>query len=105
MYRPGDRVVFTASKHSADPGPRAEAVRPEQNGEGYHYSVKKYWLVVQVDADERVHLVTRRGKERTVPAADPRLRQAHWWEAIFFRGRFPATSLCASPSPRQAASG
>lgn len=89
MYRPGDRVVYTASKHSAHPGPRAEAVQPEQHGEGYWYDVKKYWLVVQVQADGVLTVITRRGKERAVAASDPRLRLARWWETLFFRGRFP----------------
>jgi hypothetical protein len=89
MYRPGDRVVFTATKHSAHPGPRAEAVDPEPHGEGYLYNVKKYWLVQSVRPDGMVALVTRRGKNHVLPAADPRLRLARWWEAFFLRSRFP----------------
>ena len=92
MYRPGDRVVYTATKHSAHPGPRAEAVQPEQHGEGYWYDVKKYWLVVHVQADGLVIVITRRGKERSIAASDPRLRPARWWESLFFRDRFPSLS-------------
>jgi hypothetical protein len=95
MYRPGDRVVYLTSKHSAHPGPRAEGVKPEPHGEGYSYDVKKYWVVVGVGADGTLTVVTRRGKERRLPASDPRLRPARWWENIFFGGRFPQ-----SPSDR-----
>jgi hypothetical protein len=92
MYKTGDRVVYTATKHSAHPGPRAEAVQPEEHGEGYWYDVKKYWLVVKVGADGFLTVITRRGKERSVAASDPRLRPARWWEMIFLRDRFPRLS-------------
>ena len=92
MYRPGDRVVYTATKHSAHPGPRAESVQPEMHGEGYWYDVKKYWLVVQVRPDGVLTVITRRGKERDIPSSDPRLRPARWWEALFLRDRFPRLS-------------
>jgi hypothetical protein len=101
MYKTGDRVVYTATKHSAHPGPRAEAVQPEQHGEGYWYDVKKYWLVVHVAADGSLTVITRRGKERSIDASDPRLRPARWWEALFLRDRFPR--LATAPdgqSPR-----
>jgi len=104
MYRTGDRVVYTATKHSAHPGPRAEAVQPEQHGEGYWYDVKKYWLVVHVAADGSLTVITRRGKERSIDASDPRLRPARWWEALFLRDRFPR--LATAPdgqSPRSSA--
>src|SRR3954469_1531611 len=89
MYRTGDRVVFIAPKHSAHPGTRAEAVHPEQHGEGYWYDVKKYWLVVNVRSDGLLTIITRRGKERSISASDTRLRPARWWESLFFRDRFP----------------
>jgi hypothetical protein len=96
MYKPGDRVVYTATKHSAHPGPRAEAVQPEQHGEGYWYDVKKYWLVVRVKPDGFLIVITRRGKERAISASDPRLRPARWWESLFLRDRFPR--LTAAPT-------
>jgi len=101
MYRPGDRVIYTAVKHSSHPGPRAEAVEPEPNGEGYSYAVKKYWLVVAVQPDDTLLVITRRGKERKVPASDPHLRPARWWESLLFRGRFPhlPPSTHSSTSP------
>jgi len=99
MYRPGDRVIYIATKHSAHPGPRAEAVHPEQHGEGYWYDVKKYWLVVDVRPDGLLTIITRRGKERSISASDPRLRPARWWESLFYRDRFPR--LTAMPSDGQ----
>ena len=71
MYRAGDRVVYIATKHSAHPSPRAEAVKPEQHGEGYWYDVKKYWLVVGVRPDGLLTVITRRGKERSVGVHRP----------------------------------
>jgi hypothetical protein len=99
MYRPGDRVVYTASKHSRHPGPRAERVTPERNGEGYHYDVRKYWIVRAVDADGRLTVVTRRGKERHIAASDERLRPARWWESLFFASRFPPAHSDRSQLP------
>lgn len=91
MYQPGDRVVYTATKHSMHPGPRAEALQPEPNGEGYSYHVKKYWRVLDVRDDGLLVVVTRRGKQRKIPTDDSHLRRARWWEAFFLASRFPAT--------------
>ena len=99
MYRPGDRVVYRASKHSTHPTPRAEAVEPEPNGEGYSYAVKKYWLVLEVQPNGNLRVVTRRGKERVLPASDPRLRPARWWENIFYGSRFPPNDRPGSQGP------
>lgn len=102
MYKPGDRVVYLATKHSAHPGPRAEDVEPEPHGEGYTYYVKKYWVVADVHPDGWLTVITRRGKRRAVWSGDPRLRSARWWELLFFRRRFPAFDVAAgSPSQPQ----
>ena len=88
MYQPGDRVIYLAEKYSQHPGPRAEAVKPETNGEGYSYLVKKYWVVLEVR--EGILIVqTRRGKQRSVSTSDPRLRPARWWERLLLKYRFP----------------
>jgi hypothetical protein len=89
MYKPGDRVVYYASKHSSHPTPRAEELEPEPYGEGYRYAVRKYWVVSEVRQDGTVALKTRRGKERVVSCNDTRLRLARWWERWFMAGRFP----------------
>jgi hypothetical protein len=89
MYTAGDRVIYMTTKHSVHPGPRAEAVQPERNGEGYSYAVKKYWVVTGVQPDGTLLVATRRGKLRAVPANDPQLRPARWWEHFFLRSRFP----------------
>lgn len=89
MYKPGDRVIYLATKHSTHPGPRAEDVHPEQHGEGYWYDVKKFWVVRRVQADGRLTIITRRGKERAIAPDDPRLRPAKWWESLLFGNRFP----------------
>lgn len=88
MYQPGDRVIYVAEKHGPHPGPRAEAVQPEVNGEGYSYRVKKFWVVLEVHADALI-VRTRRGKQRSVLTSDPRLRPARWWEKLLQSSRFP----------------
>jgi hypothetical protein len=104
MYKPGDRVVYLATKHSAHPGPRAEDVEPEPHGEGYTYHVKKYWVVTDVAPNGWLTVITRRGKRRQVHADDPHLRAARWWELLFFRRRFPAFGAAPEPStPRSSA--
>ena len=52
--------------------------------------MKKYWLVLQVQPDGLLKVLTRRGKERNVAASDPRLRPARWWEIFFFRDSLSA---------------
>jgi len=106
MYRTGDRVIYTATKHSAHPGRRAVAVQPEPNGEGYSYDVKKYWVIANVQSDGLLLVLTRRGKERVIPASDPRLRPAYWWESFFLRGRFPnLPDSSAHDAPPQSSGG
>jgi hypothetical protein len=103
MYAPGDRVIYTAAKHSAHPGPRAELVEPERNGEGYSYHVKKYWLVVGVGSDGTLRVITRTGKQRSIPSSDPRLRPARWWETFLFASRFPRPEAANEASSRATA--
>ena len=88
MFRPGDVVVYTKTKHTTSPGPRAHNIEPESRGEYYTYAVDKYWLVERVEADGIV-VRTRRGKSHLIASDDPRLRPAHWWERLFLRNRFP----------------
>ena len=97
MYQPGDCVVFTATKHSDHPGPRAEKVQPEAHGEGYSYDVKKYWVVTEIRSDGTIAAATRRGKRRLVRPDDPRLRPARWWERLLYRSRFPNPPRSGGP--------
>lgn len=90
-YKPGDPVIFRVTKESVDPGPRAVQVSPAQSGETYSYTVDKFWTVREVNQN-MVHLVTRRGKQRTVRKDDFRLRQARWWERWLYADRFPKLS-------------
>ena len=100
MYQPGDRVIYVAEKHSPHPGPRAEAVQPETNGEGYSYRVKKFWVVLEVQSDSLV-VRTRRGKQRNVSTSDPRLRPARWWEKLLLASRFPDHQTPVQHEPSQ----
>lgn len=89
MFRPGDAVVYTKTKHSTNPGPRAHDIDPASRGEYYTYAVDKYWVVENVDANG-IQVRTRRGKCHTIRPDDPRLRPAKWWERLFLKGRFPS---------------
>lgn len=89
-YRVGDPVIFIVSKISAQPGPRAQDVRPAPHGDTYNYIVEKYWRVRELLPDGRLMLMTRRGKTHTVDPDDPRLRGASWWERWFAKNRFPS---------------
>ncbi len=99
-YQPGDWVVFSVSKFSTEPGPRAHDIHPAPFGETYQYVVDKYWAVREVSAG-MVELVTRRGKVHRVSRQDPRLRPASWWERWLHRDRFPDLSRL-TPSPQRA---
>jgi hypothetical protein len=101
MYKPGDRVVYLAAKHSTHPTPRAVELEPEQHGEGYRYAVRKYWTVSAVGSDGTVTLITRRGKHRVLSASDSRLRLAKWWEKWFLAGRFPDGGFGSDPDSAQ----
>ena len=90
-YKPGDPVIFRVTKQSTDPGPRAVDVHPAQSGETYSYQVDKFWTVAEV-ANGQLQLVTRRGKQRSVPRDDLRLRHASWWERWIYGNRFPKLS-------------
>lgn len=88
-YRAGDPVIYQMAKYSSHPTPRAKEVYPTGMGEGYHYVVEKYWMVVEVLEDGQLKLVTRGGKTHVVDPGSPLLRRASWWQRTFHRDRFP----------------
>lgn len=88
MIRPGDVVVYTKTKHTTSPGPRAHDIEPESRGEYYTYAVDKYWIVESVEPDG-ITCRTRRGKSHRIALDDPRLRPANFWEKLFLKSRFP----------------
>lgn len=94
-YQLGDLVVFTRTKHSLRPGPRARHVVPAQAGDDYTYQVDKYWMVKNVLSDGQLVLMTRRGKLHTIPPDHPNLRHARFWERLRFRDRFPQVDTIA----------
>jgi len=87
-FRPGDCVIYRKPKVSARPGPHAQDIHPAAHGDSYSYCVRKCYRVIGVLAQEVV-VRTRRGRQRSLAAADPALRRAHWWERLLFRQRFP----------------
>lgn len=88
-FKPGDPLIYRTRKRSAHPGPRAEAVEPEPNGEGYVYEVDKFWIVSDVTDDGQLTARTRRGKLHRLSSTDPALRKPRWWERIWYAERFP----------------
>ena len=89
-FQPGDMVIYRKTKHSRQPGPRAENIQPAVHGETYAYTVDKYWLVDEVLSDGRIIATTRRGKRNTLRADDPMLQRANWLQRLWYRSRFPA---------------
>jgi hypothetical protein len=88
-FRPGDCVIYRRQKLSAHPGPHARDIHPAPHGDTYTYCVPKFYRVVAVGPDRSIVVRTRRGRRRTLGAADPALRRAHWWERLLFASRFP----------------
>jgi hypothetical protein len=88
-FRPGDCVIYRKQKLSEHPGPHAEDIHPAPNGDTYNYCVPKFYRVVAVLPDHTIVVRTRRGRQRTLAAADVALRRARWWERLLFAGRFP----------------
>ena len=102
-FQAGDLVVYTLPKQGPTPGPRARSIYPSRMGDDYSYVVDKFWMVAEVLPNNQVRLVTRRGKYRVIPANDPLLHKASWWERVRNRGRFPTPEVLqtshAEPQP------
>ena len=90
VYRKGDWVIYSITKRSPRPGPRARNVYPEPHGDQYLYQVDKFWIVDDVKDDE-LHLRTRTGKLHIMSSADRDLRHANLLERMIFRQRFLQT--------------
>jgi len=88
QFKKGDPVIFTKTKFSQHPGPRAENIDPSSHGETYSYLVKKFWTVLEPQ-DNHLLVQTRRGKTHRVALDDPALRAPSWWEQLRYRDRFP----------------
>jgi hypothetical protein len=97
-FRPGDCVIYRKQKLSVHPGPHAQDVHPAPHGDSYTYCVPKFYRVIDVRPGPTIVVGTRRGRQRTLAAADPALRRAHWWERLLFAGRFPP--LASPPAQR-----
>lgn len=104
-YQPGDWVIYRKTKFSTHPGPRAQNVNPASGGEQYSYTVDKFWIVAELLADGELLVQTRRGKSHRVPADDPDLHRARWWERLIYRRRFESILHGEDSSARAARSG
>jgi len=92
-FATGDLVIYTVSKQSPHPGPRARAVQPSPLGEDYAYVVDKFWIVARMMDPHHVMLATRTGKTHVVSCDDPLLRKANWWQKLRHRDRFPTVEV------------
>jgi len=97
-YKPGEWVVFTTTKFSVIPGPRANHIHPVQAGDGYSYTVDKFWIVIEVTDDGQIVLQTRRGKRHTIRADDFRLRRATMLEQHRHKDRYREIERGIRPS-------
>ena len=88
-FKPGDFVIYRKQKFSVRPGRHAKGICPAPHGDSYSYCVDKFWRVIAVQPDHQVVVCTRRGKQHTLPASDPALRRANWWQRLLLRRRFP----------------
>ena len=86
--RPGDFVVFSKSKNSSHPSPRAKAIQPTQHGECYSYIIEKFWKVVKVIDDRTIEVETRRGKRHRLDKNTPMMRRAGLLHQLIYRDRF-----------------
>lgn len=92
-FQTGDLVIYTLPKQGPTPGPRARSVHPSRKGDDYSYLVDKFWMVAEVLPENKLRLVTRRGKSRVISADDPLLHKAGWWQRFRNRGRFPVPEV------------
>ena len=97
-FQIGDWVIYHKTKRSEHPGPRARNVRSMPRGDGYAYIVDKFWIVAELLPEGRLLLKTRQGKEHVVPADDPQLHRARWWERLVHRERFKTVAAGAEKS-------
>lgn len=95
-FQSGDLVIYTMTKQSPHPGPRARSIHPSESGEDYSYVVDKFWMVAALINGQQLQLVTRKGKTRTVNVNDPLLRKASWWEKFRHRNRFPSEEILST---------
>ncbi len=84
-FHRGDWVVYRMTKSSVQPGPRAQNITPSEHGDQYTYTVDKFWVVEELQADGKLRLKTRRGKCHVVQPGDPNLHRASWWQRLFLR--------------------
>ena len=89
-FRPGDWVIYRKTKHSVHPGPRAANVTPAPHGDGYSYTVDKFWVVREIHSDGAILVQTRRGKLHLVPPGHACLRRANFLQRLIYRSRFEA---------------
>lgn len=87
-FKKGDWVVYRRLKFTNHPGRRAFDIDASVNGDGYSYFVDKFWVVVDVLADHKLLLITRRGKTHIVDEHNLYLRRASVWDRLRYGRRY-----------------
>ena len=88
-FKVGDCVIYRKPKVSVHPGHNARDIRPAAHGDHYDYSVDKCYRVIEVLADHKITVLTKRGRRHILAVDDPALRRAYWWERLLMRRCFP----------------
>ncbi len=91
-FSPGDPVIYSVTKQSVHPGPRARSVAAAGTGDVYTYVVDKFWRVKKVLENGDLLLVTRRGKEHQVNPSDPLLKRPSLLQRWLLASRFPVVT-------------
>ncbi len=86
----GDAVCYKKRKVSDRPTAKAIDLQPTAGGDDYHYKVNKYWTVTSICGEDKIEVVTRRGKKHIIDVHDPCLRKVRLLERLLFRYQFPS---------------
>ncbi len=102
-WKPGDWAVYRKTKRSVSPGRRASQVVASPKGEQYAYVVDKFWVVESVLPDDRLVVLTARGKKHVLESDDPNLRRPGFLQRILWRERFRMVAQQLGERPNYAA--
>ena len=89
QFKLGMLVVYLIQRHSTSPEPNAKGVYAAPHGDSYSYYVEEYARVAAVLPDGNLIIHTIDGAQHTLPAEEPMLRRAGWWERLMLRKNFP----------------
>jgi hypothetical protein len=89
QFKLGMLVVYLIQRHSTSPESNAKGVYAAPHGDDYSYYVEEYARVAAVLPEGNLIIHTNTGAQYTLPAEEPMLRRAGWWERLMLRKNFP----------------